>query len=195
MPTGVALRDVRQQLFDAAERILLRDGPNALTSRAVTTEADCAKGVLHRHFPDFDGFLAEFVLDRIARLKAQSQALLDRTGTGTVADNLVEALYTVFESVASSVLGLIIVRDDLRARLRRAGVVGIPMLGEATAMLAAYLTAERDQGRIDAGTDPDMLALTLIGAGHMLFVDRQGIWPEAATVHDFVRKVLAGWVR
>jgi AcrR family transcriptional regulator len=42
----VALRDARQQLFDAAERILLRSGPNALTSRAVTAEAGCAKGVL-----------------------------------------------------------------------------------------------------------------------------------------------------
>ena len=68
MPTGVAIRDPREQLFDAAERVLLRDGPNALTSRAVTAEAGCAKGVLHRHFADFDAFLAELVLDRIARL-------------------------------------------------------------------------------------------------------------------------------
>nr|MDQ6938034.1 TetR family transcriptional regulator [Actinomycetota bacterium] len=54
MPTGVALRDAREQLFHAAERVLLRAGPNALTSRAVTTEAGVAKGVLHRHFADFD---------------------------------------------------------------------------------------------------------------------------------------------
>src|SRR2546423_14869836 len=67
VPTGVAIRDPRQQLFDAAERILLRAGPSALTSRAVTAEAGCAKGVLHRHFADFDAFLAELVLDRIRR--------------------------------------------------------------------------------------------------------------------------------
>jgi AcrR family transcriptional regulator len=67
VPTGVALRDAREQLFDAAERVLLRDGPSALTSRAVTTEAGCAKGVLHRHFADLDAFLAELVLDRIGR--------------------------------------------------------------------------------------------------------------------------------
>ena len=35
VPTGVTIRDVREQLFGAAERILLRDGPDALTSRAV----------------------------------------------------------------------------------------------------------------------------------------------------------------
>src|SRR5438552_17095552 len=68
MPTGVAMRDAREQLFDAAERVLLRDGPDALTSRAVTTEAGCANGVLHRHFADFDAFLTDLVLDRIGRL-------------------------------------------------------------------------------------------------------------------------------
>ena len=78
MPTGVALRDPRQQLFDAAERVLLRDGATALTSRAVTTEAGVAKGVLHRHFADFDAFLAELVLDRIARVEAQAAALRGR---------------------------------------------------------------------------------------------------------------------
>ena len=92
MPTGVAIRDVREQLFDAAERVLLRDGPSALTSRAVTTEAGCAKGVLHRHFADFDAFLAELVLDRVARLDGQAAALRESAGTGTVAGNLTGVL-------------------------------------------------------------------------------------------------------
>src|SRR3954469_21131775 len=96
VPTGVAIRDAREQLFDAAERILLRAGPNALTSRAVTTEAGCAKGVLHRHFADFDAFLAELVQDRIRRLDGHARALLDSAGTGTVADNLTGALVEVF---------------------------------------------------------------------------------------------------
>jgi AcrR family transcriptional regulator len=47
MPTGVALRDPRQQLFDAALRVLIRGGVAALTSRAITDEAGVAKGVLH----------------------------------------------------------------------------------------------------------------------------------------------------
>jgi AcrR family transcriptional regulator len=90
VPTGVAIRDPRGQLFDAAERVLLRDGPAALTSRAVTAEAGVAKGVLHRHFADFDAFLAELSLDHVARIDAQAQALLAAAaaGTGTVAGNL-----------------------------------------------------------------------------------------------------------
>ncbi|MFI1497352.1 TetR/AcrR family transcriptional regulator [Streptomyces platensis] len=192
MPTGVAMRDARGQLFDAAERILLRSGPNALTSRAVTTEAGCAKGVLHRHFADFDAFLAELVLDRIGRIDQQAAALRESAGTGTVADNLTGALRDLFGSLAVAVVGLITSRDVLRARLRQARPAGIPVLTEATAMLASYLSAERDLGRIAADADADTLALTLIGSGHLLFAGREGSPPEEAAVHKVVTTVLAG---
>jgi AcrR family transcriptional regulator len=195
VPTGVAIRDVREQLFGAAERVLLRDGPNALTSRAVTTEAGCAKGVLHRHFADFDAFLAELVLDRIARLDGQAAALRDSAGTGTVADNLAGVLTDLFGSVAVAIVGLIISRDELRARLRQTGPTGVPLLAEATAMIASYLTIERDRGRIAADADIDTLAPTLIGAGHLLFADRDAAPPEAEAVRKVVTTVIAGVVR
>ncbi|MDW6062360.1 TetR family transcriptional regulator [Streptomyces sp. FXJ1.4098] len=193
MPTGVALRDAREQLFGAAERVLLRDGPSALTSRAVTTEAGCAKGVLHRHFADFDAFLAELVLDRIARLDHQAAALRESAGTGSVADNLTRALMELFESVAVAVVGLVISRDDLRARLRETRpTTGLPVLTEAAAMVAGYLAAERDLGRIAADADLDTLAPTLIGAVHLLFADRKGTPPEADAVRKVVTTVIAG---
>jgi AcrR family transcriptional regulator len=195
VPTGVAIRDVREQLFDAAERILLRDGPNALTSRAVTTEAGCAKGVLHRHFADFDAFLVEFVLDRIARIGNQAAALRESAGTGTVAGNLTDALTALFGSVALAIIGLLISRDELRARLRRARSAGIPILTEATAMIASYLATERELGRIAADADIDALAPTLIGAGHLLFADRDGTPPETGAVDKVVTTVIAGVVR
>lgn len=195
MPTGVALRDAREQLFDAAERVLLRDGPSALTSRAVTTEAGCAKGVLHRHFADLDTFLADLVADRIARIGNQAAALRNSAGTGTVAGNLTGALTALFESVAVAIVGLIISRDDLRARLRQATPTGVPILTEAGAMIASYLTTEQELGRIAADADVDTLALTLIGAGHLLFAGRQGIPPEAGAVHKIVTTVIAGVVQ
>jgi len=192
MPTGVALRDPRRQLFAAAERVLLRAGPNALTSRAVTDEAGCAKGVLHRHFADFDDFLAALVLDRVARLEGQSAALLAAAGTGrgTVVGNLADALTELFESVAVAVVGLVVSRDGLRARLRRTRPTGVPLLADAADMLAAYLAAERDRGRLAPDADVPTLAPTLVGAGHLLFADREAAPPAP----DEVRKVVAGVV-
>ena len=195
MPTGVALQDARQQLFDAAERILLRDGQNALTSRAVTTEAGCAKGVLHRHFADFDAFLADFVLDRIARLDHRTATLRESAGTGTVTDNLTEALTAVFGSVALVIVGLIAARDELRARLRRDLPAGVPMLTDAAIMIGAYLAAERDLGRIAADADADTLAAMLIGTGHLLFAGHEGTPPETAEVRKVVTTVLATTIR
>jgi AcrR family transcriptional regulator len=192
VPTGVALRDVREQLFDAAERVLLRGGPHALTSRAVTTEAGVAKGVLHRHFADFDAFLAELIEDRIVRLGRQAEALRQSAGTGTVAGNLTGALTELFGSVAIQIVSLLIFRDDLRARLRRTRPTGVPLATEAAAMIASYLSAERDLGRIAPEADVDTLAPTLIGAGHLLFAGRDGLPPDAAEVRKVVAAVLAG---
>jgi AcrR family transcriptional regulator len=195
MPTGVHIRDVRDQLFDAAERVLLRDGPNALTSRAVTMEAGCAKGVLYRHFEDFDAFLAELVLDRRDRMDAHAVALRATAGTGTITGNLADALGIVFSSVAVAMVSLVTFRFELRVRLRRAWPVGVPLLTEAVVMVADYLTAERDLGRIAADADVNTLAPTLIGAAHLLFADRTGAPPEAGAVRKMVTTVLAGVVQ
>ncbi len=196
MPTGVHIRDARRQLFDAAERVLLRDGPNALTSRSVTTEADCAKGVLHRHFADFDAFLAALVQDRIARIDDQAAALRDSAGTGTVAGNLTGALTNLFDSVAVAIVSLVIFRDELRARLRQARPAhGIPVLAEAAAMIACYLDDECELGRIAADADVDALALSLIGAGHLLFAGWEGAPPEAAAVGKVVSTIIADVVQ
>ncbi|MCG6499264.1 TetR/AcrR family transcriptional regulator [Kitasatospora sp. A2-31] len=194
MPTGVAIRDVREQLFEAAEQVLLRNGPSALTSRAVTTEAGCAKGVLHRHFADFDAFLTELVLDRVARIEARAEALRARAGTGAVADHLTEALTELFGAVAVAVIGLVTSRDELRARLREARPTGVPVLTDAANAIAAYLAAERSLGRLAPRADVDVLAPTLIGAAHLLFADRTGTPPEPAAVHKVVTTVLAGAV-
>jgi AcrR family transcriptional regulator len=175
--------------------VLLRDGPSALTSRAVTDEAGVAKGVLHRHFADFDEFLAELVRDRAARMETQAATLLAAAGTGTVAGNVTVALTDVFGSVAGSIVALVIFRDELRARLRETWPRGVPLTREASAMIAAYLEAERDLGRITADADIPVLAPTLIGAAHLQFADRDGGAPDPGAVRAMVSAVLAGVTR
>ncbi|WP_063052470.1 TetR/AcrR family transcriptional regulator [Nocardia arthritidis] len=196
MPTGMHLRDARQQLFDAAERVLLRDGPNGLTSRAVTDEAGCAKGVLHRHFTDFDTFLADLVLDRAARLEAQAGALRASAGSGTVAANLTSALTILFGPVPLAIIPLITFRDELRARLRQARPGGgMAILAEATTAISAYLADERELGRIAPDADIDSLTLSLVGGAHLLFTDRDPGPPTTSAVEKFVAAVISDVVR
>jgi AcrR family transcriptional regulator len=191
VPTGISIQDPRERLFAAAERVLLRDGPSGLTSRAVTDEAGVAKGVLHRHFADFDDFLAALVHDRTTRLELTTAALLGSAGAGTVAGNLAEALTAALEPVAVAMVALITFRDELRARLRETWPVGVPLLAEATRMVSAYLDAERGLARVAGEADPGVLAPTLIGTAHLLFADRTGGRPAPEAVRAMVTGVLA----
>ncbi len=192
MPTGVALRDPRRELFGAAERVLLREGATGLTSRAVTAEAGVAKGVLHRHFPDFDAFLADLVLDRIEQIRARAAELGRTAGSGTVARNVTDALATLFDPVTVAEVVLVIARDELRRRLRGAGTARFPLVGEAAAMVADYLRSERALGRLAPDADVDVLAPTLIGAAHLLYTDRSTAAPDLEAVRKVVEAVLAG---
>jgi len=191
VPTGVALRDPKDQLFAAAERVLLRDGPTGLTSRAVTAEAGCAKGVLHRYFEDFDAFLAELVRSRADQVTARSALLLEVVGLGSPVIHLTGALFDLFDPVAVGIVGLITVRDELRLRLRQTWPRGVPILAEGRAMIVGYLAAERERGRLAADADLDTLALMLIGSAHLLFAGTEAP-PSRAEVRGVVDAVLAG---
>jgi AcrR family transcriptional regulator len=186
------MQDARGELFEAAKRVLLRDGPSGLTSRSVTEEAGCAKGVLHRHFTDFDGFLCELVLSCADQLEADAETLRASVGHGLVAENLTRALAALLGPVPVAIVPLITFHDKLRARLRRAKPGGgIAILGEVTSAISAYLVAERQLGRIRADADLDALTLALVGGGHLLHVDRDTDPPTEAAVAKLVRSVLS----
>jgi len=193
VPTGIALRDVREQLFGAAERVLSESGPQALTSRAVTTEAGVAKGVLHRHFADFDAFLVDLIRDRAARITRDGRDLIEAAGTGTVTAHIAAALTSMFGPVARSIVGLLIFRDDLRARIRAERPGGMPVLGEAKDVLADYLAAERERGRVAADADVNMLALTLIGTCHMVLAG--GAEPDVSELNRAITSIVGSVVR
>ena len=118
-------------------------------------------------------------------------AIHDAAGTGTVIDNLTAAVTDVFGPVAVAIVGLVTFRDNLRARLRQAGLPGIPLLAQAATVIAEYLAAERELGRIAAGAEPDTLALTLVGSAHLLFAGRDDP-PQPDEVQKIVAAVVPG---
>jgi len=188
VPTGVPIRNIREQLFSAAERVLLRNGPDALTSRAVTAEAGVAKGILHRHFPDFDAFLAAFVLSRIDRVEAQSAELRASAGNGALDHNLASALAEALDPLATGMAGLVCCRRVLLERLRLTTPTGIPLFAEITKMISAYLTAERGLGRLPLSADVDTIAVLLVGGAHLLAAPNNHAPGEQ--LHSLVRTTL-----
>jgi len=69
--------DLRRALMDSASAILERDGPNALSLRAVAREAGVSPAAPYHHFKDKDELLSAIAREGFARLSA---ALVDAAG-------------------------------------------------------------------------------------------------------------------
>ncbi|MEV6165070.1 TetR/AcrR family transcriptional regulator [Streptomyces sp. NPDC052052] len=187
-PRGVAIPDLRERLFDAAERVLAREGPAALTSRAITGEAGCAKGLLHAHFDGLDEFVAELVLDRFARTARQAGGLPAQAGQATVADNLVTVALMLLNSLDPTVTGLAITRPAASLRIREALEAGAPGFTAIQNAITAYLDAERQLGRLPDGTDTPSIALALVGTVHHLLMTG---WVDAPDPRDQAERLVA----
>ncbi|MFF5899145.1 TetR family transcriptional regulator [Streptomyces argenteolus] len=177
-PRGVATPDVRERLFAAAERVVEREGPGALTSRSVTTEAGCAKGLLHTHFAGFDEFVAELCLDRFARTAAKARALSRLAGQGTVAHNLEAVAFALFDSGGPAISGLAMTRPAAALRIREALEGGAPGFTTIQEAITGYLKAEQGLGRVAGTIAPDTVALAIVGTAHHLLMTGRPDTPD-----------------
>ncbi|GGW54968.1 TetR family transcriptional regulator [Streptomyces lucensis JCM 4490] len=187
----MATPDVRERLFAAAERVVERGGPGALTSRAVTAEAGCAKGLLHAHFAGLDEFVAELCLDRFARTAVKAQALSGAAGQGTVARNLDAVVLALFDSGGLAISGLAMTRPAAALRIREALEGGAPGFTAIETAITGYLEDERGLGRLPSGTDPPVVALALVGTAHHLLMTS---WPGAPDPRPRVARLVAALV-
>lgn len=194
MPRGIAIPGARDQLFDAAERVLVRDGPAGLTSRAITDEAGVAKGLIYRYFADLDEFLAELTAARVRTAIASVSNLPDRAGHGSVAATLGEVLIALLGpgSQVPVITAIVTSRPALTQRLHQA-LDATSAFAAIECSLASYIQAEQRLGRIAPTADPGTEAAILLGAAHHLVFTGQ--FPAAAfpaRVHEIVAAVIAG---
>lgn len=181
-PRGVAIPDVRELLFAAAEQVLSREGPGALTSRAITGEAGCAKGLLHAHFAGLDEFVAELVLDRFARTARQAAELPGRAGRDTVAGNLTTVGLALLAPAGPTLAGIAVTRPGAASAIREALEGGAPGFASIQDSIKAYLDAERGLGRVREGLDSQSAALAFVGTVHHLRMTGWSATPDNAPV-------------
>ncbi|MEV5596925.1 TetR/AcrR family transcriptional regulator [Streptomyces sp. NPDC052496] len=190
-PRGVATPDVAERLFAAAERIVVRDGPGALTSRAVTTEAGCSKGLLHAHFAGLDAFVAELCLDRFARTAEKARALSERVGQHTVRHNLEAVALALLDSGGPAISGLAMTRPAATARIREALAGGAPGFDAIQDAITGYLKAEQSHDRLPPTLDPHSVALAIVGAAHHVLMTT---WPGAPDPRPSITRLVKALV-
>ncbi|AGZ41688.1 hypothetical protein [Actinoplanes friuliensis] len=166
MPRGVAIPELRQQLFAAVERVIAGDGPGRLTGRAVTREAGVATGLLHAHFTTFEDFLTGYAVDRAFLISGEVAGLPARAGTGSVAGNVADALLAAPPATLLSLTRLLAYRPELTAGIEAVLGDGSAGLQAAERAIAAYLAAERGLGRLPDNTDTESLALAAVAVLH-----------------------------
>ena len=180
MPTGQSLRDPRRVLLDAGRRLLAAHGASALTSRSVAEASGVAKGVLHRHFEDFDAYVAALVADEAVRIQGIEPRVADSAAAAAT-----DVIAQTFTPTMLALVSLVISREGVRRRVSD-GSPGIPLLGDATTAIADVLAAGREVGWIRQDADVPVLALALAGSAYLLSASASGVLPD----HDAVREVV-----
>jgi AcrR family transcriptional regulator len=194
-PSGKTLRD---HLVATAAGLLAERGPAGLTVREIARAAGVADGALYNHFADKEELLAHALHSHVVDVMAVTNELPE-AGTATVAENL-----TSFVRLSLTVLG--------RVTPVFVGFLGQPAVVKRfqddfdphaapeslPSLLAAYLQAERDLGRVVADADPWAAAELLDGFCHnqvlLLLFQPPGTPIEVADeqIERIVRTVLEG---
>ena len=91
--------DLRRALMDSATAILERDGPNALSLRAVAREAGVSPAAPYHHFKDKDELLSAIAMEGFSRLSA---ALVDAAGDDGDAETKMSDLGVAYVKFAQS---------------------------------------------------------------------------------------------
>ncbi|WP_405135986.1 TetR/AcrR family transcriptional regulator [Nocardia sp. NBC_01388] len=156
-------RGLREHLIATAQRLLAEQGAAGLTVRAIARAAGVADGVLYNHFADKEELLTAALR---AHVDAQHRALgpLPGAGTATVAENLRTYLRA----------GLALHRAVIPVF---AGLLATPAVLTRFAeseehdqdwrnVLARYLAAERDLGRLAPAADLEAALAVLVGVCH-----------------------------
>ena len=156
---------IREQLIDAAERLLGERQVSAITTRDIARAAGLSDGVLYNYFANKNDLVVAALLRRFDAQLGVFEAGLPTAGEGDVEANLVafaEAWFGLATAVMPTVVGLMS-EPDLMHRFFD------EIHGEDYGMrrtfgrVAAYLTAEQKLGRLGA-FDVQAAVTTLVGS-------------------------------
>jgi AcrR family transcriptional regulator len=158
--------DTRQVLIDAALRVLLERGFSRATTREIARAAGLAEGTIYRHFPDKNALFREVFLSRAAAMDEEFRQFPGRAGRDTVRDNL----SYLFGLVGSQVEHLMSLMASMWADPEMARSFDANLREHAptafeqgpVSMVAAYIRAEQELGRIRRDVDAVEAAAVVI---------------------------------
>jgi AcrR family transcriptional regulator len=177
----VNARNTRQQIIDAAQRLIETEGLVRLTTKEIAREAGCAEGTLFKYFERKEDLCLAVVLENSPKFK--ETITQKRAGKGSVAKNLEDiALAAIRFSEKLIPLGATLFADaNLLKRHQQAIRESQRGPREVFDLLAAYIDGEQRLGRISRQVEPLSVAALLFGPCFYWAFVRQGLgenlWP------------------
>jgi AcrR family transcriptional regulator len=176
---------LREQLIDAAERLLADRQVSAITTRDIARAAGLSVGVLYNYFGDKNDLVVAALLRRYDAQLAVFGEGLPVAGEGDVEANLVryaEAMFGLAAGTLPSVAGLM---SDPALMHRFVAEIHGPEYGlqRTLGQVAAYLAAEQALGRLgefDVPSAVTAFAGSMIALGLQGMVGGQGVMDDAA---------------
>jgi AcrR family transcriptional regulator len=162
MPTRSEVKPARERILDAAATVMREKGVANTTTKAIAAAAGYSEAMLYKHFADKQELFLLLLKERLPGVRPRLAA----PGWGDLAVNLAEIveqlmdyyadLFPMSVSIFSSPELLVQHREGI-ARHGGYGPIG------PVRMLANYLDAEREAGRIRPDADTDAAARLLVG--------------------------------
>jgi AcrR family transcriptional regulator len=156
----------RSEILRAAEMLMHSRGLTGVTTREISREVGCSEGALYFHFKGRLELLLAMLEESLPDMLGPLQTLRDSVGRSSPRANLAAALLGIFRfhrRVVPGTAGLF-AEPELLAAYRRSLARQVKGPHLSMAVLADYIAAEQELGRIDSGVDAKLAAYLLMSA-------------------------------
>jgi AcrR family transcriptional regulator len=150
--------DTHQALMDAALQVFTERGFARATTREIAAAAGVAEGTIYRHFADKHALFREVFFSVMAGMGEELRRLPERAGSGTVRGNLeyLFGLLAILQERTAPLLASMAADPELAgsfaAHVADNALEGFELSTPVT-MVAAYIRAEQELGRIRVDVD------------------------------------------
>jgi AcrR family transcriptional regulator len=166
--------ELRASLIEHARRLVAREGPVALTMRALANEAGCALGLPYKVFADRADLMVELVHASFGDIGRAGDELLGQVGRGTVAGNLTWFAEWLLDSPGVALAQHVMSDEGLAHSVAAHFHASGQGPTQLESLVADYLVAEQRAGRVATEVDTDAFGFVLAGAIHHLVVMGHG---------------------
>ncbi len=186
----------RQQILDAAERVVREKGLARVTARDIAREAGFADGTLYTHFMHKEDIFLAVILENLPQLVAP---LEENVGKRMVSENLedvVIAALTFYKEILPLTASFF-AEPQLMMRYREKVREESGGPQRSYDFLIRYIEQEQRLGRVDEQINPRSVAVLLLGASfqYVFFQLFMGESPNTETEREFSKNLVQTLIR